>query len=82
MTRSLALPNLTVGVYQERRLRRRWPGVSAGLSLGEARPAHAGPQPWNALIQMAYTSDRPVPRGGPSPSLPIVRLAATASRSP
>jgi len=26
-----------------RRLRRRWPGVSAGLSLGEARPAHAGP---------------------------------------
>src|SRR5271165_339751 len=26
-----------------RRLRRRWPGVSAGLSLWEARPAHAGP---------------------------------------
>ena len=26
-----------------RRLRRRWPGVSAGLSLEEARPAHAGP---------------------------------------
>ena len=23
--------------------RRRWPGVSAGLSLAEARPAHAGP---------------------------------------
>ena len=26
-----------------RRHRRRWPGVSAGLSLCEARPAHAGP---------------------------------------
>ena len=27
-----------------RRLRRRWPGVSAGLRPWEARPAHAGPQ--------------------------------------
>src|SRR5215472_10306592 len=29
--------------YSRRRLRRRWPGVSAGLRLEEARPAHAGP---------------------------------------
>src|SRR5436305_10849074 len=28
--------------YSRRRLRRRWPGVSAGLYLSEARPAHAG----------------------------------------
>jgi hypothetical protein len=28
--------------YSRRRLRRRWPGVSAALSLGEARPAQPG----------------------------------------
>jgi hypothetical protein len=32
--------------YSRRRLcAARWPGVSGGLSLGEARPAHAGPLP-------------------------------------
>ncbi len=36
------LPNRPV-TRSRRRLRRRWPGVSAGLSLGEARPARAGP---------------------------------------
>ncbi len=36
------LPNLAI-TESRRRLRRRWPGSRAGLSLGEARPAHAGP---------------------------------------
>ena len=36
----LALPNLVVGISR-RRLRRRWPGVSAGLCLG--RPARRTP---------------------------------------
>jgi hypothetical protein len=44
----------TPATFQERRLRRRWPGVSAGLSLAEARPAHAGPHPHTAQIQAAH----------------------------
>jgi hypothetical protein len=39
--RPLALPNLAVGCLSRRRLRRRWPGVSAGLCLG--RPARRTP---------------------------------------
>jgi hypothetical protein len=31
--------------------RHRWPGVSAGLCLGEARPAHAGPHPSHTADQ-------------------------------
>ena len=34
------------GPRQGGALGRRWPGVSAGLSVGDARPAHAGPQRW------------------------------------
>jgi len=63
-----------------RRLRRRWPGVSAGLSLGEARPAHAGPQPLSGQIKVARTAGRPAARN--RRSLPIVQLAATVSRVP
>jgi hypothetical protein len=33
--------------------RRRWPGVSGGLSLGKARPPHAGPHPSRAQIKEA-----------------------------
>src|SRR5215472_12392948 len=45
--------------YSRRRLRRRRPGVSAGLSLAEARPAHAGPHPQDAQIKTADTSCSP-----------------------
>jgi hypothetical protein len=43
-----------------RRLRRRWPGVGSGLSVGDARPAHAGPHPHGRQIEAAHTSRRPV----------------------
>src|SRR5215831_8196717 len=38
------------GRTQDGALRRRGPGASAGLSLGEARPAHAGPHPHSRMI--------------------------------
>jgi hypothetical protein len=55
-----------------------------GLSLGEARPARAGPTLRAALISPAHSAARPVlgvavSLGGP---LSIVPLAATASRRP
>ena len=71
------LPNSAI-YRSRRRLRRRWPGISGGLCLG-GRPPHAGPQPQKRLIQAAHTSVQVL--RGPSPSLPIVQLAATASRS-
>ncbi len=42
------------GLDQGRRLRRCWPSVSAGLSLGEARQAHAGPRALTPQIELAY----------------------------
>jgi hypothetical protein len=64
---------------QRRRLRRRWPGVSAGLWpwRGPARrtPGHTGrTDKSNWLIR--HTDQC---REQPSPSLPIVQLAVTAS---
>jgi hypothetical protein len=43
------LPNLPIH-DQAAPLRGAGPGVSAGLSLGEARPAHAGPHAMTLLI--------------------------------
>ena len=56
-----ALPNSPFYFYQARRLRR-WPGVSAGLSLAEARPAHAGPIPGGTQIKSAQRHTGRVPR--------------------
>ena len=59
----------------------RWPGVSAGLSLSEGRPAHAGPRPPDTLTQMLI---RQADRRSIQPTFlaPDVQFAATASRSP
>jgi hypothetical protein len=43
-----------------RRLRRRWPGVSAGLSLSRGSPAHAGPH-----SRRAHRSRRRTRQAGP-----------------
>jgi len=44
LSRPYALATVTaLTSASRRRPRRRWPGVSAGLCLAEARPAHAGP---------------------------------------
>lgn len=44
MSRARAvLPNLAVLDQGVLAAQRRWPGVSGGLGLGEARPPHAGP---------------------------------------
>ena len=54
------LPNLAIGIYQERRLRRRWPGVSAGLrpwgGPGRRTPGHTTQA---AVIKAARTACRP-----------------------
>jgi hypothetical protein len=63
-------------------LRRRWPGVSAGLSLlREDARRTPGRTSQLAQIKMAKKNTGQVPRG-PSFSLPIVQLAATASKAP
>ena len=41
-------------IDQDRRLRRRWPGVSAGLCRWAARPSHAG----RTLISAAHSAHR------------------------
>jgi len=57
-----ALPKLAV-FRSRRRLRRRWPGSRAGLCLGEARPAQAGPHSSRVTqIKTAHTSRSPVQR--------------------
>jgi hypothetical protein len=46
-----------------RRVRRRWPGSRAGLCLGEARPAQAGPHSSRVTqIKTAHMSRSPVQR--------------------
>ena len=64
-----------------RRLRRRWPGVSAGLCLGEARPAHAGPHPQGTQISRPTSGTQGDAGGFRLPRRTIVPLPAAASRS-
>jgi hypothetical protein len=63
-----------------RRLRRRWPGVSAGLWSWRGPARRTPGQSRSPVIQLARTAGSPV-CAPPSPPLPIVQLAATASRS-
>jgi hypothetical protein len=49
--------------------------------LGRPARAHAGPPHIGVLIKGTHTNDGQVRRGSPSSSLPIVQLAATASRA-
>jgi hypothetical protein len=57
---------------RRRRKRRRRPGVRAGVSLGGARPAHAGPHPARHADQMAHISPPPAQRAavGLAPDCP------------
>jgi hypothetical protein len=74
-----AMPNLPAWKTR-RRLRRRWPGVSAGLSLGGARPARAGPHPPERADQGGPYVAQAGARHSRVPQLPIVQLAATAPK--
>jgi hypothetical protein len=58
--------------------RRRWPGVSAGVSLDEARLAHAGPRPLTPRVSVAQSLRRPRPE---LPACPA-RLMTAAWRVP
>ena len=59
------LPNHAL-LDQAQRLRRRWPGVCAGLCRWTARPAHAGPRHKAHQISAAYPSRRPGTRFWPA----------------
>jgi hypothetical protein len=66
---------------QERRLRRRWPGVSApGSALGGPPGRTPGRITQNSQIKAAHTASEPIQRGASS-SLLIVQLVVTASRA-
>jgi hypothetical protein len=74
------LRNPAVCRYQGGALRTPRPGSRAGLSLGEARPARAGP-PAGSRRSRAVTGRQPRGCAVPSLSPLIVQLAATASRA-
>jgi hypothetical protein len=63
---------------RRRRTRRRWPGVSGGLCLG--RPARRTPGRISQARRSDGLNDTDQGGAGPSSSLSIVQLAATASR--
>ena len=77
--RFLSSPLHLFASKKQTRPRRRWPG-SAGLCLAEARPAQAGPQQQGRRSKVAHPSHGQVLRAAVLP-LPIVQLAATASRA-
>jgi hypothetical protein len=62
-------------------LRGAGPGVSARLSLDEARLAHAGHTADGTQINSAHSASRPVLLGGRLPRRMIIQLAATAPRA-
>ena len=66
-----ALPNLAV-LESRRRLRRRWPGVSAGLWPWRGPARRTPGQSRSPVIQLARTAGSPV-CAPPSPSLPTQR---------
>jgi len=76
-------PDCRIELYlgSRRRLRRRWPSVSAGLSVGDARPAHAGPYMQASQIRGAHRQAGTVAGWCCLPRRTIVPLLAAASRS-
>jgi len=68
--------------YSRRRLRRRWPGTSAGLRLGEARPAQPGHTFRGPPDQTPQRHAGPGAGRSRLPRHSIVPLPATASRPP
>ena len=66
--------------HQQRRLRRRWRAPSPGSALKSARPARARRAVRAGFRSAQLIATESVHRGRASSSLPIVQLAATASR--